>query len=46
MKDLNEKELKTINGGSQFGYYLGYYWTKGMTKIMDGIDWVNEQVGL
>ena len=48
MKELNNIELKEINGGSKFGYYLGYYWTKGMTKVCDGIDaagdWVTEHL--
>ena len=45
MRSLSKKEQKDINGGSEFGYKLGYYFTKGMTKVMDGIEWVNDQFG-
>lgn len=44
MRNLNSEELRTINGGSDFGYYIGYYGTKGMTYVMDGLEWVGQKM--
>ena len=50
MRNLSKEELQIINGGAEqektLGYKIGYYYTKAMTKVMDGIEWVNDKLGL
>lgn len=37
LEKINHEELKTINGGSETGYNMGYRFTKGMMCVVDGI---------